>query len=71
MKKQIIFSIMFFITISSFSQSTEEDFKPNGEVHFNVFWNYHYDFSQKATKKSAFELTRSYLGNVKKTTTYK
>lgn len=62
MKKQILFLSLFFITIISFSQSTEEDFKPNGEVQFKVFWNYHYDFSQNATKKSAFELTRSYLG---------
>jgi len=62
MKKQILFLSLFFITIISFSQSAEEDFKPNGHVQFKVFWNYHYDFSQNATKKSAFELTRSYLG---------
>jgi len=62
MKKQILFLSALLITISSFSQSTEEEFKPSGEVQFKVFWNYHYDFSQNATKKSAFELNRSYFG---------
>ncbi|NEW79217.1 MAG: hypothetical protein GZ086_07265 [Gelidibacter sp.] len=62
MKKQLVFLSILFISISSFSQSTEEDFKPSGEVQFKVFWNYHYDFTQNATKTSAFELDRSYLG---------
>lgn len=62
MKKQILFLSALLLTISLFSQSTEEEFKPAGEVQFKVFWNYHYDFSQNATKKSAFELNRSYFG---------
>ncbi|MDF1517956.1 MAG: hypothetical protein RQ864_09580 [Lutibacter sp.] len=62
MKKLLLFLSVFILTISSFSQNAAEDFKPNGDVHFKVFWNYHYDFSQNATKKSAFELNRSYFG---------
>ena len=63
MKKQILFLSALFLTISSFSQNTtEEEFKSSGEVQFKVFWNYHYDFSQNANKKSAFELNRSYFG---------
>lgn len=62
MKKQILFLSAFLFTISLFSQATKEEFKPGGEVQFKVFWNYHYDFSQNATKKSAFELNRSYFG---------
>lgn len=62
MKKQILFLSAFLFTISLFSQTTEEEFKPGGEVQFKVFWNYHYDFSQNVTKKSAFELNRSYFG---------
>jgi hypothetical protein len=62
MKKLILFLSALLLTISSFSQSTEEEFKPSGEVQFKVFWNYHYDFSQNATKKSAFEINRAYFG---------
>ena len=62
MKKQLLFLSMLFISISSFSQSTEEDFKPGGEIQFKVYWNYHYDFTQNATKTSAFELNNSYFG---------
>ncbi len=62
MKRQILFLSAILLTISSFSQTTDEDFKPSGEVQFKVFWNYRYDFSQNATKKSAFELNRSYFG---------
>jgi len=62
MKKQLLFLSILFISISSFSQSTEEDFKPSGEILFKVFWNYHYDFTQNVTKTSAFELDRSYFG---------
>ncbi len=62
MKRQILFLSAILLTISSFSQTADEDFKPSGEVQFKVFWNYHYDFSQNATKKSAFEINRSYFG---------
>lgn len=62
MKKLFLLLSALLLTISSFSQTTEEDFKPSGEVLFKVFWNYHYDFSQNATKKSAFEINRSYFG---------
>jgi len=62
MKKQILFLSALLLTISLFSQSIEEEFKPSGEVQFKVFWNYHYEFSQNATRKSAFEINRSYFG---------
>lgn len=62
MKKTFLLLSAILLTISSFSQTTEEEFKPGGNVQFKVFWNYHYDFSQNATKKSAFEINRSYFG---------
>ena len=49
-------------TISAFAQEVKEDFKPNGKAHFKVFWNYHADFSENASKTSAFEIKRSYFG---------
>ncbi|MBK5209242.1 MAG: hypothetical protein JJE44_07035 [Flavobacteriaceae bacterium] len=62
--KKIIISLILITVVStySFAQETKEDFKPSGEVLFKVFWNYHYDFTQNATKTSAFELDRSYFG---------
>ncbi len=62
MKKQLLFLSALLLTIYSFSQNTTEEFKPSGDVQFKVFWNYHTDLSQNATKKSAFELKRSYFG---------
>ena len=62
MKKQLLFLSILLISISSFSQETNEEFKPNGKPQFKVFWNYHTDFSENATKTSAFELQRAYLG---------
>jgi hypothetical protein len=62
MKKLFLFLSALLLTIPSFSQTSEEEFKPEGEVQFKVFWNYHTDFSKNATKKSAFELKRSYFG---------
>ena len=62
MKKLFLFLSAILLTISSYAQTAEEDFKPSGNVQFKVFWNYHYDFSQNATKKSAFEINRSYFG---------
>lgn len=62
MKKQLLIFSILLISFASISQNTNEDFKPNGDVQFKVFWNYHADFSNNATKTSAFELTRSYLG---------
>jgi hypothetical protein len=62
MKKKLLFLSALFLTISLFSQNTTEEFKPSGDVLFKVFWNYHYDFSQNATKTSAFQLDRSYFG---------
>jgi len=62
MKKQLLFLSILLVSIASFSQNTNEDFKPSGDVQFKVFWNYHADFTNNATKTSAFELTRSYLG---------
>jgi len=63
MKKQILFilAIALFST-SAFSQKAKQDFKPNGKVHFKVFWNYHADLTSNATQTSAFELKRSYFG---------
>ena len=46
-------------SIKGFSQ---DSFEANGSPHFKIFWNYHNDYSENATKKSAFELKRVYLG---------
>ena len=62
MKKQLLFLSILILSVSSFSQSADSDFKPSGKVHFKVFWNYHTDLSENATKTSAFELKRSYFG---------
>lgn len=62
MKKQLLFLSALLISIAAISQNSNEDFKPSGDIQFKVFWNYHADFSDNATKTSAFELTRSYLG---------
>ena len=55
MKKQLLFLSILLVSIASFSQNTNEDFKPSGDVQFKVFWNYHADFTNNATKTSAFE----------------
>ncbi len=62
MKRSILLVLLLIKTIPTFSQESEENFKPNGKVHFKVFWNYHADLSENATKTSAFELKRSYFG---------
>lgn len=62
MKKQFLFLSILILSISTYSQEAEPDFKPSGKVHFKVFWNYHVDLSENATKVSAFELKRSYFG---------
>jgi hypothetical protein len=62
MKKQLLFLSILILSVSSYSQSEDPDFKPSGKVHFKVFWNYHADLSENATKTSAFEIKRSYFG---------
>ena len=60
--KKISFLGVSLISLVSFSQNIDETFKPDGEVQFKVFWNYHTDFSKNATQTSAFELNRAYFG---------
>ena len=55
--KIIVIVILFF----NFNYSQEE-FQQNGSPNFKIFWNYHSDFTEDVTKKSAFELKRVYLG---------
>ncbi len=62
MKKHLLFLSVVILSIAAFAQESTEEFKPTGEVQFKVFWNYHADFTNNATKKSAFELDRSYFG---------
>lgn len=62
MKNQFLFLALFLLTITSFSQKLDEKFKPNGNIQVKIFWNYHTDLSKNATKTSAFELRRAYLG---------
>ena len=62
MKNQLLSLGIFLISISSFSQNSNEVFIPGGDVQFKVFWNYHTDLSEDATQTSAFELKRAYLG---------
>ncbi len=60
--KQFLVGIFLIATINLFAQDSKDDFKPNGKVHFKIFWNYHADFSENASKTSAFEIKRSYFG---------
>jgi len=63
--KKLIISFVLVLTVASLSfaqTSKEETFKPSGKVNFKVFWNYHADLTNNATKTSAFELKRSYFG---------
>lgn len=63
MKKIIISIILFTAVINmSFAQEFTKEFKPSGKAHFKVFWNYHANLTKDASKTSAFELKRSYLG---------
>ncbi|NCP22021.1 MAG: hypothetical protein COZ76_05975 [Flavobacteriales bacterium CG_4_8_14_3_um_filter_35_10] len=62
MKKQQFFLSLIFLSTTIFSQTSPTDFKPSGAPLFKVFWNYHSDLSKNATKTSAFELNRAYLG---------
>lgn len=62
MKKQFLIVAILFSSITSFSQEQKVDFKPNGNANFKVFWNYHANLSENASKTSAFELKRSYFG---------
>ena len=62
MKKQQFFLSLIFLSTTIFSQTSPTEFKPSGAPLFKVFWNYHTDLSQNATKTSAFELNRAYLG---------
>jgi len=62
MKKQLLFLSILILSVSSYSQSADTEFKPSGKVHFKIFWNYHTDLSKDTDKTSAFELKRSYFG---------
>jgi hypothetical protein len=62
MKILFSFLTLFLASITIFSQNLDENFKPNGDVQVKIFWNYHTDLSKNATKTSAFELKRAYLG---------
>jgi hypothetical protein len=61
MKKALSILVVLFIAVCSV-EAQETDFKPNGSPTFKVFWNYHTDLTKDATKTSAFELKRAYLG---------
>ncbi|UMB53287.1 hypothetical protein MKD41_13210 [Lutibacter sp. A64] len=60
--KKLSFLGASLISLVSFSQNLDETFKPDGDVQFKVFWNYHTDVSKNATQTSAFELERAYFG---------
>ena len=62
MKNQLIFVLALLLSISAYSQESNDEFKPSGKPTFTVFWNYHADMTEDASKSSAFELKRAYLG---------
>ena len=62
MKKQFLILSILILSVASYAQSSDMEFKPSGDVQFKVFWNYHTDLSDNADKTSAFELKRSYFG---------
>ena len=55
--KKIIFILFVLVSFKTFTQDLG-----SGKPNFKIFWNYHNDFTKEATKKSAFELKRVYLG---------
>ena len=55
--KKIIFTLFVLVSFKTFTQDLG-----SGKPNFKIFWNYHNDFTKEATKKSAFELKRVYLG---------
>jgi hypothetical protein len=55
--KKIIFILFVLSSFKTFAQDLG-----SGKPNFKIFWNYHNDFTKEATKKSAFELKRVYLG---------
>jgi hypothetical protein len=61
--KKVIITIILFTTVISISFAQEkEEFKPNGKMHFKVYWNYHTDLTTDAVQTSAFDIKRSYFG---------
>ena len=61
MYKQFLLAAVLLFTSYSYAQGNDE-FKPSGKPTFTVFWNYHADMTEDASKSSAFELKRAYLG---------
>jgi hypothetical protein len=62
MKKQILTTLVILcIALIAMSQETKEAFKPHGKPIIRVFSNAHTTFAD-GESKSAFELTRVYLG---------
>jgi hypothetical protein len=55
--KKITFILFVLASFKTFAQDLG-----SGKPNFKIFWNYHNDFTKEATKKSAFELKRVYLG---------
>jgi hypothetical protein len=64
MNKKLLFLSLILLTSlqSLFAQDTIKKFVPGGKPLATVFFNYHYDLTKDAQKKSQFELLRSYLG---------
>jgi hypothetical protein len=62
MRKYLIVISLLLIPLLNFSQQSNSDSLSSGQPHFKVFWNYNYDFTEGATRISAFELSRVYLG---------
>lgn len=62
LKKQLTLLCFFIASSSVFSQMPQDNFIPSSFPIFKVFWNYHADLSTNATKTSAFEINRAYLG---------
>ena len=64
MKKLIFLATLFYLCSVqiTFGQEEEKKFEPNGKALGTVFFNYHYDLTENAQKKSQFELLRSYFG---------
>lgn len=52
--------LIILVSTTIFSQQIIE--KPEGKVSAKIYFNYHFDTSENVEQKSAFELTRAYLG---------
>lgn len=61
MKKAFSLLVAALFTLGAFAQDNKTDL-PKGQIEGTLYTNWHYDFTKTATQKTAFDITRVYLG---------